>query len=279
MREVQIKSNSGILSATIFDSTDPAIVLVIASATGVRQSFYKKFAEFMSSKNITVITFDYYGIGRSLNEPIKELTNNASDWGTKDLESVLNYTLETYPTLKKHLLGHSIGGQLAGLSKSSTKLNKIILVAAQSGYWKFWSGVGRIKMWANWHILFPVLLRFFDYLPSKRISGMENLPKNVAKQWSGWGRQKEYLFSEISNEESFFDSIQTELTAISIDDDAFAPKRAVDWMTEKYRNTNAKPVHLRPRDYQTKKIGHFGVFRDAFKDSIWQLLVDEVKNS
>ncbi len=277
MREIKIESESGPLSATVFDSSNARAVLVIASATGVKQSFYKKFAAFISSQNITVITFDYYGIGRSLREPIKALTNNAADWGTKDLESIIAYTLHNFPHIAKYLLGHSIGGQLIGLSKSSLKMDKLLLVAAQSGYWKYWQGTGRIRMWLNWHVLFPFLLNLFGYLPSKRISGMENLPKNVAKQWSSWGKRGEYIFSEIPIAQTVYNEIASEITAISIEDDRFAPKKAVDWMTEKYCNAQIKPVHLLPSAFNTREIGHFGIFKEKFKDNLWPLLLRELQ--
>lgn len=277
MRETNIESETGVLSATIFDSTDTKAVLIVASATGVRQTFYKKFAQYISSQNITVITFDYCGIGSSLKTPIKELTTNAADWGTKDLDSVINYSIDHFPDCKKTILGHSIGGQLIGLSKSSTKMDKIVLVAAQSGYWKFWSGMGKVKLWFNWYILFPLLTNLFGYLPSKKINGMENLPKNVANQWSKWGKSSEYILTDPSMGETFYDKYYSEITAFSITDDDFAPKKSVEWMTKRYSNAKTKSVHLLPSDYSMNKIGHFGIFKDKFKDTIWQELMNEIK--
>ncbi|MGB1031417.1 MAG: alpha/beta fold hydrolase [Flavobacteriales bacterium] len=277
MREVEIISSTGVLSASVFDNDESEVVLVIASATGVRQSFYTKFAQFVSSRNVTVITFDYCGIGLSLKEPIKELTHSVSDWGTEDLNSILNYSIEHFPTHKKVLLGHSIGGQLVGLSVLSLKMDKVILVAAQSGFWKLWKGIEKIKMWTNWYVLFPFLINVFGYLPSKRISGMENLPKGVAKQWMNWGRNSNYLLGEIPSEQTVFDKLDMDLTAFSIDDDQFAPKRAVEWMTARFSRAKLKSVHLEPQDYGSTKIGHFGIFKDKFKDTLWQLLLNEIK--
>ncbi len=277
MREIQIASPSGTLSATVFDSSKAGAVLVIASATGVKQSFYKKFATFISTHNITVITFDYSGIGRSLQQPIKEVASNAADWGRNDLESVIYYAIHNFPDSKRYVLGHSIGGQLIGLSKSALKMDKLLLVAAQSGYWKFWRGMGRTRMWCNWHLLFPILLNLFGYLPSKRISGMENLPKNMAKQWSHWGKRSEYIFSEIPVAQTVYNEFELAITAISIADDRFAPKKAVDWMTAKYTKAQTKSVHLVPSNFNTGAIGHFGIFREKFKDILWPLVLRELQ--
>lgn len=277
MKEIEVSYNSETLSATLFDDNNNETVLIIASATGVKQEYYSKFAKFAENNGITVITFDYNGIGRSLKKPIKKLKIDAAYWGSNDLESIIQYTISNYPKSKKVIIGHSIGGQLIGLAKSSNKLDKIILVAAQSGYWKYWKGIERIKMWFNWHILFPFLLTTFGYLKSKKISGMENLPRNVANQWRNWGKNKDYIFSDKSIGKTFYETIESNMTAYCIDNDKFAPEEAVQWMTKKYKNAKRKSVHLKPIDFKVKKIGHFGIFKEHFKNTIWAQILNEIK--
>ena len=277
MKEVDIISNAEVLSATLFEANKKESVLIIASATGVRQAYYQRFAQFVAENGITVITFDYCGIGRSLKKGIKQLDNNAADWGRNDLESVIQYVIANYPNSNKVILGHSIGGQLVGLAKSSQQLDKIVLVAAQSGYWKYWKGIGRLKMWFNWYVLFPLILNIFGYLNSKKISGMENLPKNVANQWRNWGKKNNYLFSDKTIEETYYEQIMVDVTAFSIEDDDFAPLEAVDWLTEKFQNAKKKSVHLLPGDFSLAKIGHFGVFKERFKNTIWTQILDEIR--
>ena len=174
MNALYIRTKNGnIITAQMYEAEKNSI-LIIASATGVKQGFYKKFAEFVSAKGVTVITFDYAGIGLSLNLPLKRLTNNVSDWGKNDLEAGIAYVKVIYPADTITLLGHSIGGQLVGLAKSSMQVQKIILIAAQSGYWKFWKGSDKIKMWLNWHVLFPLLTKAFGYMPSRKFSNCCN---------------------------------------------------------------------------------------------------------
>jgi len=277
MTTIEIKTTNGYsITAQIYEAGKNA-VLIIASATGIKQGFYKKFADFVSANGITVITFDYAGIGLSLKQPIKKLKNNAADWGKNDLEAVIKYAKDNYPNTKITLLGHSIGGQLVGLAKSSSHIQKLILVAAQSGYWKLWKGKDKVKMWFNWHILFPTLIKIFGYLPSKKISGMEDLPKNVAKQWSSWGRRPNYLFDEVSEQDLYFNNITAKTVSISIENDFYAPKEAVDWFTQKYQKADVIKLHLKPGDYNTKEIGHFGIFSSKFKMNLWKLLLDEIE--
>jgi len=280
MVEIEIYSRLGYkLAATLYNSTSSNHLLIIASATGVKQQFYRKFAEYISANGITVITFDYTGIGQSLKQLIQTVNASAADWGRNDLEAVLQFARENFPDAKLSVLGHSIGGQLIGLAKSSTSIHKMILVAAQSGYWKWWKGTNRIKMWLNWHLLFPVLTNLFGYMPSKKISGMENLPKNVARQWSNWGRKKNYLFDDIPAEQQHFHKISASMLAISIENDFYAPSDSVDWLIEKYSNAVVRKVHLDPKDLQVSSIGHFGIFREQFAASIWKNLLNELQET
>ena len=80
MKEVKIPSNPETLSATLFKGHLSKTVLIIASATGVKQEFYKAFSQYIANTGTTVITFDYNGIGRSLNKPIKALKNNGLNY-------------------------------------------------------------------------------------------------------------------------------------------------------------------------------------------------------
>lgn len=252
--------------------------MIIVSAAGVLQSFYKKIAEFFQNSSISTITFDYTGIGKSLHTNIENENSNLTDWGNRDLEAVIKHTIEAFPTHKIILLGHSIGGQLIGLAPSSYMADKIILVAVQSGYWRFWKGVGKIKMWVNWHLLVPLLTKGFGYLPSKKFSRMESLPKNVAEEWAKWCRSSDYLFASFPGNNLFFDRIKCKLTSISVDDDFFAPKKSVDWLTAKFENASIKRLHFFPEKFNALRIGHFSLFTKKFKDSIWNILFEEANN-
>jgi predicted alpha/beta hydrolase len=98
MDEIDIHTRLGYtLAATLYKSGNRKQLLIIASATGVIQQFYRKFAEYISANGITVITFDYTGIGQSLKQPIRTVKATAADWGTNDLEAVLQYAKDTYP--------------------------------------------------------------------------------------------------------------------------------------------------------------------------------------
>ena len=67
------------------------------------------------------------------------------------------------------------------------------------------------------------------------------------------------------------------ITAISVENDSYAPKEAVDWLTMKYKNANVKELYLKSNQYSVKEIGHFGFFREKFKGRLWTILLNEIE--
>lgn len=276
MEIIKIKTPQENWIITSVFPVDSQSVLIISPATGVKQSFYYPFADYLNGNGITVITFDFHGIGQSLWDSVKYVQSSVSDWGFYDLQAVIEFAKARFLLAKIRVLGHSIGGQLIGFASSSIDLDKIILVGSQSGYWAFWKGGSKLKMWATWHLLFPLVNNLFGYFPAKSFSKMENLPKKAAMQWSNWCKSGEYFFSEFNEDILYFKSIVSRVTCISIDDDEFAPIDAVKWLVDRFSNAQIKRIHLEPYAYGYKDIGHFGVFKENKRLVLWRMLLREI---
>lgn len=278
MHSIKIPSKNGEISARIYGSSSQYGILIIAGAMGTKQTYYAGFAEYISTRHIITITFDYTGIGSSLTTHVSKIKSDMKHWGSNDLETVLQYVYNTYESSGIFILGHSAGGQLIGMAPSSLKAAKIILVAAQTGYWKFWEGFSKYKMWANWYIVFPLLVKMFGYMPSKKLTGMENLPAGVALQWRKWCISPNYLFDDLPTNELHFEQIKCPVCSFSCTDDIFAPKAAVDWLAATYKNAKVERLHLDPVQLQRNKIGHFGFFKPESKKDIWEIIYSQLSN-
>ena len=271
MEKINISTPLGYpIGITKFPSkSDTNKVVLIAPATGVKQTFYESFANHLSENGLTVFTFDYGGIGDSKQSPLSQFNTSALNWGQNDLQSVIEYVTEQYKGSELIIIGHSIGGQIIGLAPSSTQAKKIIMICAQSGYWKLWSGMERIKMWATWNIIFPTLTNIFGYFPGKKVSGMEDLPKGVALEWRRWCLSPNYLFDHVKEKHLHYDSITCPIISYSVDDDSYAPRKAVDWLSTKYRNAQIVRNHLEPSKIRVRKLGHFGFFQKRNSEALW----------
>ncbi len=272
-REISIVTKKGhSLSATRFSSSENIRkILIISSATGVLQGYYRKFASHFASLGYTVFTFDYHGIGKSGSE-IEKLKNNSSNlisWGRVDQATVVAYAKKQEPDYELTLLAHSVGGQVLGFNPNYEQIDKVVLVASQTGYWKYFKGWHYPKMWLLWYVIIPVLTPIFGYFPAKILGLFENLPKQMVYEWSKWGRQKDYLMHYHNEQEYFFDKIRVPLLSFSFPKDHFAPKVTVDWLTDLNKNAKVQRVHHIPSKDKLHRLKHFGFFREEFKDTLW----------
>jgi predicted alpha/beta hydrolase len=252
-------------------------IVVIASATGVVKEFYKYFAHYLYDNGLSVITFDYGGIGKSRPISLRNFGTSAQRWATNDLETVLKYVSEHYDDKKLTVIGHSIGGQLIGLAPSSKKITNIVLVAAQSGYYKLWKASERYKMLFAWIVLFPLFNSTLGYIPTKRFTAIEDLPGGMAMEWRKWCLSPNYLFDYVSSDDLYFDKITVPVYSYSTDRDKFATVESTDWLTNKYLNAKLSRIHLKPEEYEVKSIGHFGYFQKKCSHSVWPELLSKIK--
>jgi len=234
----------------------------------MKQSFYKDFAEFMATKGFCTYTFDYRGIGASRPASLKGLSATLMDWAM-DIQVVQEYARKKYENLPLFLVGHSMGGQLLGLTKSAANWDAVTTVAVPSGYWGHWSGKYKFRTWLFWHSILPVITKAVGYFPAKKMRLFEDIPKGVALQWAHWGRHPLYMKRDFPK--AYFDKLDCSVRSYSFDDDdEFGPKPAVDWLHQQFVNADVERLHIVPESVELKKIGHFNFFRAKMKSVFWE---------
>src|SRR5690242_6921958 len=87
---IRVMTRDGLqLSATWFIADDPQEkVILINSATGVKQQFYHDFASYLAKQGFNTYTFDYRGIGESKPEDLSNLLCDMKDW-SKDVDAMV----------------------------------------------------------------------------------------------------------------------------------------------------------------------------------------------
>jgi predicted alpha/beta hydrolase len=95
----------------------------------------------------------------------------------------------------------------------------------------------------------------------------------VALQWASWCRHPRYLVGALGVDERY-SRVRAPLRAYAISDDAFAPLTAVEALRPLYPNAQWETRRLAPRDVGAKTLGHFGFFRERFRDSLWREAAD-----
>lgn len=278
MQTINIPTSDGYtLSGTIYHSDlKPDKILLINPAVAVPQRYYSEFAQFMVQKGYTVYTYDYRGIGASKYSKLKGFKADMQDWATKDLTGVLSFIQERHPNISISVVGHSFGGNCLGLNEKSEKIfDKIVMVGSQHGYYGHYWASKKPLLFALWNIFIPTFSHLYGYFPSQYFGMGEQLPKGVALEWAKICRNPQWLFAYLPENKNYYGKIKQPLLAISIEDDWYAPKKAVEKLFEDgYKNAQAKRLHLYPKDFGMKEIGHFGFFKKKNKEQLWHLASD-----
>jgi predicted alpha/beta hydrolase len=268
------------LGATIFPATGDG-VLIVNSATAVPQTFYRPFAEFLAGQGVTVVTYDYRGIGRS--RPPGRLPGvqaSMRGWALLDVAGVLEWAAEQFPGRRLMALGHSFGGQVLGLLPNRHRITRTVLVASQLGYWRAIAPRDRPAAWFAMHVMVPGLSHALGYFPGSKVGLGEDLPKGVALEWARWCRSPLYLFDHLSPEErKRYDSFTVPMLAFKFTDDSFASGDSVEQLMGFYRK--ARPVlrTVAPGHVGVKRLGHFGFFRPQAGAALWPEVVHWVQPS
>ena len=261
--EINLTARDGYpLSATLYGERSAPGVLILP-ATGVPQGYYAKFAGWLAQQGFQVMTFDYRGIGQSLRGHVRSVRARMRDWALLDAAAALDF-LES-PRVR--IVGHSFGGQALGLLPAE-RIASALVVGSQSGYWRNWPPLGRMWMWPVTHFLLPGMARLHGYFPGSRFGFGEDLPKGVAIEWASWCRHPTYLIGALGVEDAYA-RFAAPLRAYAFSDDPFGPLSAVKKLLELYPNSPAELRHMAPADLGVRRIGHFGFFREQFRDTLW----------
>lgn len=245
--------------------------VVMASAMGVPRRFYAPLATFLADEGFKVLTFDYRGIGDSRDGPARGAQIRMEDWGRLDLEAALRWAASELKAERLFLLGHSAGGQLAGLAPSTAKLDGIVFAAVSSAYPGHWAMPSRLGLLWLMHLHAPLITLGRDFFPPK-LGGLSNIPipAGVVRQWARWARKPGYLYDPRSGVDvSAYSTIRQPILAWQFDDDTYAPQPAHDAILAAYPNAKIERHAIRTRELG-RKVGHFGFFREASREPFWR---------
>jgi predicted alpha/beta hydrolase len=251
----------------------PWATLLIGAAMGVRRDFYAPFAQFLADNGIHVVTFDYRGMGESRRGSLRGFECDVSTWVEEDMASMLAQAREAAPNLPLLYVGHSLGGQVLGVTPGREAVRAAITVNAGSGYYKLNDRMGfRVRL--LWFFMFPVLTPLFGYFPGKRLRMVGDLPKGVAFQWRRWCLHPEYLLAEGEAWRQKMAEFSAPILRYSFSDDELITEQATDSLHSFYKGSRIERRHVSPGDIGERRVGHFGFFHPRNRDKLWAAALD-----
>lgn len=247
-------------------------LVIIAGATGVTATYYHRYATFLAESGFTAVTFDYRGIGQSRASSLKTTKANWFDWGLKDIEAVLDWSVSHYGESDLHVVGHSFGGFSVGFAKHGRHVKRLLTVGAQHAYWRDYRRGHRLGLIWRWHVVMPVITLWNGYFPGKKMDWLEDLPRGVALHWARGS--KEFVKGGDPSIRVAIRTHQISFTACTVavaaSDDPFATESAVARGLSYYPNSPAVTVLLKPEEFGRTEIGHFALFHSSFRETFWR---------
>ena len=258
----------------------PIASVIINAATGVVAGYYHYYADFLAREGFDVLTYDYRGIGLSRPSTLKGCRYRWREWGEQDFDAALHFMDARRPDLPLHVVGHSIGGYLPGLSPRAGRINRMLTMGAQYAYWRDYASRRRLRLFLKWHVTMPILTAAFGYFPGKRLGWLENLPAGVANEWSFRGSRMEDTHPPAERAEVLrrFKSVTSPILAVTMADDELGTEAAVGRTLGYYGSSERTQVLLSPKDYGFAAIGHFGLFHGRHRDGFWRDTIEWLRD-
>ena len=242
-------------------------VVIVNSGAAIPKSFYGAFAAWLADQGISVVLYDYRGIGGSRGDTVRHLKANISDWGSKDCAAVLEAAQVRYAGAPLSVIGHSIGSIVTGFVHKPPKIERMLLVSPHTGFFGDYASRAKIGMFLQWHVLMPFITRLVGYFPGRIFGLPEDLPYGVAL---GWARRRLARNTQEDAKHSSFSRIATTALVIRPEDDPFATRDAAMRVRAYFRNSRFCEYVLRVLPTENA-IGHFGFFQPRNRERTWHI--------
>jgi len=248
--------------------------IVLCSATGVPQAFYRRFAEYATQFGYQVLTFDYRGVAQSAPKRLKGFKMSYLDWGTLDLAAAIDFLAQD--PIPLFMVGHSYGGQALGLAPNHAKVTAMYCFGTGAGWHGYMPFKEKMKVQVIWNIIFPPMVAVTGYLPWNKLNMGVDLPIGVYQQWRKWCKNLTYFFADPEQHALIaqYTQVKTPIYAVSALDDDWALPNSRHAFMQHYSNAPMQFINISASDYGLKEIGHMGYFRKG-AEKIW----DEILHS
>lgn len=277
MNAVQVRTlpieGGGALALRVYEPSGESLAsVVIGGAMGVPQGYYAAYAQWLADHGYRVWSFDYRGQGESRphtpGHTLRGYSADLLDW-VRDYEAVVHTAKAERPAQPLYLIGHSLGAQLPGLFGQPEQVDGLLSIAAGSGYWRDNARQLRRRVLFFWHLVVPLATRVCGYFPGRRLGMVGNLPKGVILQWRRWCLHPRYSAAEGPAALARYAQVRFPVLAWSFSDDEMMTLRGTQSLLSLYSAAPRQVQTWHPVHAGVRRIGHFGLFRESFRDTLW----------
>ncbi len=243
---------------------DTPVILCIP-AMGVRASYYQPLAEALCAQGFPVVTTDLRGLGTSSVRASRHCDFGYREIVEVDFPALHAAIAQAFPKRGIVVLGHSLGGQMACLYAAAQPeaLAGLMLVASCSVYYGSWPFPKSLFV-----LLFEqttaLTARLLGHFPGHLVGFGDREARQLTLDWAYQGRTGRYQASGSTHRyEELLATSTVPVLAVSLTDDTYAPRRAVEHLLDKMPQAPKTHFHLAPEDLGSTSVGHFGWVKRA----------------
>ncbi|MBO6201243.1 MAG: alpha/beta hydrolase [Chryseobacterium sp.] len=265
------------LSVHFFEPTDPNDkLLLINSATGVKQQIYFSFAQFFCDQGFTVITYDYRGIGLSKPKKMKGFKASMRIWGTEDYKAVTDYIKINFPDHQKFCLGHSLGALILGMNEDSKIFEEFFFVGTQNAFVGNLKFKTKIEAYLGFGIAQPLSTKILGYFPGNWFGLGESLPAGSAFDWQTLILNRKSTNRLLEKVKDHSKELTQKVFVIRAEDDAWLTEKGVRSLLED-TYPNMRPTYrlVKTSESEKNEIGHINFFR-SYNRKLWNIILKEL---
>ena len=252
-------------------------VLLINSATGVKQQIYFSVAQFFADHGFTVITYDYRGIGLSKPDKMRGFEASMRVWGTTDYKSLTDYIKSNFEDYKKYCLGHSVGALILGMNPDSEIFEEFIFVGTQNAFVGNLRLKTKIEAYLGFGIVQPLFTVLLGYFPASWFGLGESLPSGSAFDWRILILNKKSTNNLLEKSADFSKKLRQKVLVIWAEDDAWLTEKGVKSLLENtYANLRPTYRHIYTSESEKGEIGHVNFFR-SYNRKLWKILLERLE--
>lgn len=168
----------------VFSAGGPWAQLLVLPALGVQAKLYRKFASALAASGVTTVLLEQRGHGRSSLTPSRRVDYGFREWLKTDIPAALDYLQAQTSAHPVFLVGHSLGGHLALMTRAlyPQRVEGVILAATASPWYRGFSGGMR------WQVLLllgliPALSGLLGYYPGTRVGFGGREARRLMADW------------------------------------------------------------------------------------------------
>lgn len=270
-----------VLRGKLIIPDQPKAVIQFNCGTGTQKEFYQHMLTYLAEHGYVCCLWDYRGNGESAPESLRACPYSFHEYGTLDMPAVKAYLKKRFPTLPFLIVGHSAGGQQIGLMDQVEDVDGLVAIAVSTGYGPGMPLSYRLQSLFFFYLFSPISVLLTGYVKAKPFNIMENLPRNVMREWRAWCSKKDYLFDSAFRGQTIptghFDHYPFPVSVYYAPDDNIGTEANCHSYWKHVQSERGIKIHkIIPAEYGLSAIGHFGFFRRKAKDTLWPLFLKDL---